>query len=382
MLNFNVLLLGGGLQSLSVAASLKQEGCVVSALISHDIIAFSSRFIDYKRNFPDIENEDVCKAFMIDFLKKRPQHVIIPMGDKMADFLSKNKTLIETYHVKCAVPDYDIFITANDKWNLMKLCKKYQIGHPKTVLLSSETINYCAEYVGFPSLIKPNFSVGARGITLVNNIDELRDKYQYIYKEFGDCTLQEFIKNPGYYYSVMLYRDSMGVFHNYTIIKILRFYPIQGGSSSYCETVTNQKLLDLCQKTLDMLHWVGFADFDVMEDANTSEYKILEINPRVPASLRAAAVSNVNFPAIIVADVLGMSVPEYDYMEGKALRYLGLDILWFIKSPDRFMSKPSFFRFIGRNVFCQDGSLQDPLPLITSFASGLLKCLHLLFNVK
>lgn len=50
---------------------------------------------------------------------------------------------------------------------------------------------------------------------------------------------------------------------------------------------------------MEILDWVGFADFDVLRTKN-GDFKIIEINPRVPASIRAAEISGVNFPALIV----------------------------------------------------------------------------------
>ena len=36
------------------------------------------------------------------------------------------------------------------------------------------------------------------------------------------------------------------------------------------------------------------------------------------------------------------------------LRYLGLDIMWFLKSGKRFSTAPGWFIFFGKNLFYQD----------------------------
>jgi hypothetical protein len=56
--------------------------------------------------------------------------------------------------------------------------------------------------------------------------------------------------------------------------------------------------------------------------------------------------------------------PVNDYRLDVYLRYLPLDCLWFIKSPDRFRTKPSFFKFFGSNLKDQIISLRDPGPLL------------------
>lgn len=96
------------------------------------------------------------------------------------------------------------------------------------------------------------------------------------------------------------------------------------------------------------------ADFDVLQRKDTLEYKIIEINHRVPASLRAAYISGVNFPEIIVRDAVRESKLHYHYLPGSTMRYLGIDLLWFLKSPNRFYSSPSWFHYFGKDVYYQD----------------------------
>ena len=69
-----------------------------------------------------------------------------------------------------------------------------------------------------------------------------------------------------------------------------------------CETIQNETLVCICKDILDALDWVGFADFDIME-SKSGEYKVIEINPRVPASIHAAYIAGVNYPEMIVHDM-------------------------------------------------------------------------------
>ena len=111
----------------------------------------------------------------------------------------------------------------------------------------------------------------------------------------------------------------------------------------------------------------------MLQRLDNGDYKIIEINPRVPASLRAAAVSGVNFPEIIVKDALGESTPEVHYTTGKVLRYLGIDIMWLLKSPNRFHAKPGWLKFIGEDIYYQDIYKQDASTWWTWLAEGLSK---------
>lgn len=362
----NVLLYGGGLQVLSIARSLKDNHHKVYVINDDNALAKCSRYVDGCQNVTcgDAQLLITCvKLWSID--------VIIPMEDKWAEALSLNKHSVESESsAKCAICDIDTYRIASDKTQLLKFCESHNIPHPRTRIISNE-IDDAIEYVGFPSLIKPSCSEGARGIMQVENKEALLSIIKSHTEQYGECSLQEYIEND-HYYNVMLYRSADGSYANHTITHISRFYPIKGGSSSFCTTIENAKLLSICKELLDKLGWVGFADFDVLEKGE-GDFRIIEINPRVPASVRAAAISGINFGEIIVADLLKGEVPTYEYCVGKQLRYLGLDIAWFLASPSRFKTKPCWFRFFGANLFYQDGGCKDLMAMLASIFIGIKK---------
>ena len=361
-----VLLLGGGLQGLSCGCSLYKKHEV--SVVASELMTRKSRF--FKKVYTDVKADES----LFSLLEKEQFDVLIPISDMTVPFVSKNKALIEEkYGVKCAVPDYSLVYQVEDKSRFMAFCEKNGVPHPKTKALTADNLQESATCVGFPALIKPDYSVGARGITRVNTFEELSEKYPSVNKQFGSCTLQEFIENKDFYYNVMLYRDANGNFPAYAMIKIVRMYPIAAGSSSCCVTVENGELLDICKDCLNKLNWVGMADFDVLQRLDNEEYKIIEINPRVPASLRAAAVSGVNFPELIVNDTRGKPLPHYEYQSGQWLRYMGIDIMWLLKSPNRFHAHPSWLKFFGKDLFYQDIYKTDPSTWWTWFVEGVGK---------
>lgn len=367
---FNILLLGGGLQGLSCGESLYKKERYELSVISDEYDIRKSCF--FKKVYP-IKNIDYG-VILKDILSAEHFDLIIPMGDAQVKYLSSHKETIEhDYQVKCAVANEDILSIVVDKSRFMAYCKDKDFPHPRTVPITKNSIESVANEVGFPSLIKPDCSVGARGITRVNSIEELESIYPKIHQHYGDCTLQEFIDNPDYYYNVMMYRDSKGNCDNTVVIKIVRMYPIKAGSSSCCISVENPELVAICKQVLDDLKWVGMADFDVLQRKDTKEYRIIEINPRVPASLRAAFISGVNFPEIIINDMMKLPIPSQHYTIGKVLRYAGIDLLWFLKSPRRFYTSPSWFHFCGRNIYYQDIIKSDRSTWYSWLITGLMK---------
>lgn len=368
-----ILLLGGGLQGLSFGESLyNHEGYELSA-ISNEYDIRKSRFFKKVYAIHGSGYDTTLK----DILSKEYYDVIVPMGDIPVKYLSRHKEAIERdYHAKCAVVAEDILSIVADKSRFMEFCKENDIPHPHTVSLSQSSLEAVAHEVGFPALIKPDFSVGARGITRVDTLDELKSRYPRVSAIYGSCTLQEFIDNPDYYYNVMMYRDVNGNCDNSVVIKIVRMYPVKAGSSSCCISIENPELVGICKRVLDKLNWTGMADFDVLQRKDTMEYKIIEINPRVPASLRAAFISGVNFPEIIIRDTVGINKLHYHYQPGKIMRFLGTDLLWFLKNPNRFSSSPSWFHFIGENVYYQDIFGSDSSTWYSWLIVGIGKLMH------
>lgn len=361
-----ILLLGGGLQGLSCGASLyKQHEVSVAA---KDLMCRKSRF--FKKVYTDVKADES----LYPLLEKERFDVLIPISDFTVPFISKNKDEIERrFGVKCGVVDYEQVYQVEDKSRFMSFCEANGVPHPKTKSLSDDLLEDTASYIGFPALIKPDFSVGARGITRVNSLEELKQRYPHIHSRYGECALQELIENEEYYFNVMLYRDKNGNFTAYAISKIVRMYPVHAGSSSCLIAVENDELLQICKDCLDKLNWVGMADFDVLQRLDNGEYKIIEINPRVPASLRAAAISGVNFPEIIVRDAIGEVAPICSYQTGNTLRYLGIDLMWMIKTPHRLKTQPHWLHFFGKNVYYQDIFKDDISTWWTWFAEGLSK---------
>lgn len=376
----NVLLINGeNVQSICIARSLREDGHRVILFANSKISSgYVSRYMSEKHIVPDVcHNRKAFEDYFYNYILTKKVDIIIPMGDEGATFLSINKEHIEQkYNCKCAVPTYSVFNVASNKQNLMELCRKYNLPHPRTKAITLDTITEVAEYVGYPAMIKPNISAGAKGIVKVRNRDELEQKLPGIIEQYGSSTLQEYVHQSGHYYNVMMYRNKQGDISAYTIIKIMRFFPIKGGSSCYCQTVEHAYLLDVCKQTLELLNWIGFADFDILEDAETGELKIIEINPRVPSSLQAASAAGVNFAKIIMADEFNLSIPNYKYIIGKEVRWFGLDVMWFLFSKQRFSYRPSWFRFWGHNVSYQDGSVKDPLPMFMGCLAGVIKYLN------
>ena len=285
------------------------------------------------------------------------------MGDITAEFVCKNKQELEGItHV--TAPDYLTFQKGYDKNQLMNLCKEKGYPHPLTIDLSKFACleKSLFEDFPFPGLLKPNCTTGGRGMTMIADYDDLMRKYPSVHKEYGDCHLQRFVREGGRQIKVQLYVEEDGTLIACSVLNKVRWYPVKGGSSCCAITINNDKIVKICHNVLKDIKWVGFADFDTIEDPDTGELLIMEINPRLPACIGASVFAGINWGEILVNGALNRPQKTYICKEGVVLRHLGFDVLWFLHSSNRFKTRPSWFQFFSRNVYYQDFHVSDLKP--------------------
>lgn len=371
-----VLVLGCGTQGLALVRSLRCDGFYVILLYGdrHNY-ADMSRYVSKKIycTFPQLSAEyfDV----LISIIKTERVDTIIPMGDTAAEMMSRNKDVLLQY-VKYLMPDYDTFLRVYDKHNLMKLCMERGYPHPMTIIDVENISSIEEDSLQFPLLIKPNITCGARGMTLVDDYHELLKKYPSIRAEYGECHLQKYIKPGGAQVEVQLFINERHELVNSSVIYKYRWYPEKGGSSCCAKSVRNEKIVSILYDLLKTVGWIGFADFDTIEDPDTGELLIMELNPRVPACVKTAIEAGIDWGQIIVDGYLNNSHKHYEYKEGEFLRHLGFEMLWFLKSPNRWHTFPCWFNFWGKHIHYQDMSdWTDPLPFICGTLRNLKKVL-------
>lgn len=354
----SVLLLEAYLiQSQVIAKSLHNAGYrVISFCEEKSSYGYHTKYVDEKHLTISCEgHQEEYYQLLLDYIKNHKVSAIIPMSDESARIIAQHQEEILRFStVSC--PQIDSFIKGYDKNQLMKVCKQLGIGHPLTIDLSESDD---LENLKYPAILKPNITSGGRGMSIVNNEDELRVIIPKTIEEYGNCHVQEFIPQGGRQIKVQLLVDKNKNLVCSSVMQKTRWYPVKGGSSCCNITIEEPQLVNDCFSVLKELNWRGFADFDVIEDPRDKTLKIMEINPRVPACIKNTVLSGIDWGEIIVNDIRQLPQKTYNYLPGNVLRFLGFDILWFLKSPDRFSTKPSWFKFFGKNVSYQDLDWSD-----------------------
>lgn len=371
----NILFLGTGTQALSVLRPLAKSGHYIFFVSDeHGNYADLSKYVTKTYYIDSKIDEPGFLDLAVDVIQKEKIDTVIPSGDASAELVSKNLEVFSRL-VKIKAPDYETFLKGYDKNLLMNLCREKGYPHPITIDMGAVDINDSCVFdtFPFPGLLKPNCTTGGRGMTMIDNYESLKTIYPQVKVQFGECHLQRFIKEGGHQVKIQLYIDDKGNLVNSSVLDKVRWYPVKGGSSCCAVSIENKELVDICYNILKDIKWVGFADFDTIEDSNTHELLIMEINPRIPACIGAAVNAGINWGQIIVDGNLGNKQSCYKYETGVVLRHLGFDVLWFLKSPNRFKARPSWFCFFGRKIGYQDFSLLDMKPFIVGTYHNIKK---------
>lgn len=350
-----LILDGGAAHAMAIAECLKKSGYSVAVLCDNsNEYGYHTKYADERYLGKDSHEKDYAE-WMLNFLKEHHFDVLIPTSDTAAEFMSFHKKEIQKF-AGVLMPDREVFKKGYDKNELMTVCKEHGFPYPFTVDLRKVSIDDSEELNSFPypGLLKPNLTSGGRGMTLINTYDDLKRIYPKIRAQYGECHLQQYIKAGGRQVKVQIMTDKDGNPAFSSVIWKQRYYPVNGGSSCCNVTIDNPTIAKTCGEVLKAIGWVGFADFDLIENPDTHELLIMEINPRIPACVRSAFKSGMDYATMIADATLGLPLKDYRYTPGKRLRHLGFDVLWFLKSSDRFKAKPSWFRFFGKDTYYQD----------------------------
>jgi len=312
---------------------------------------------------PDLR-PDAFIEWLVRFLSSEEVDVVIPIGARITQLLSKNKGALKD-HVNMFLVDFDLYQKAVDKAQTMKIAMENNIPCPKTYFPEEQSLEQIMNKIEYPAVIKPRFGVAARGFTIVRSKEEMEGLFRKTESKYGKCIVQEYIPHAGMQYKAEILMSKQQDVLSWVVYNKPRHYPPEGGSSTLNCTVDRPDILNIAERILRAMDWYGMGDCDFIEDPRDNIPKLMEINPRFTRSIKIASLAGVDFFYKVYQLAMGEAVqPDRRYQVGIYLRYLPGDVLWFLKSKDRFIARPSFFKFYSRNMKDEIVSLKDPGALI------------------
>lgn len=367
-----VLLIGGADQQVfPMIRSFHNLKCRVSVISNSRLdIGYTSRFVDDKiLGVCDEKRPEETLDTIRRTLEKERFTAVIPMNDFVAGILSDNKDEFSKGSYIC-VNNHEVFAKAIDKLETMRICDECGIPCPKT-FLGDKALEFDDTGWQYPLVIKPRIGYGARGFNIVENRKQMETLINKVQRDFGDALIQEYIPQTGAQYQVEAFMQK-GCCKAIVIMDKLRWYPLNGGSSTINVTIRDNEIEKSCIDLLKATGWVGYASLDLIRDPRDGVVKVMEINPRLNGTAKICFAAGVNLAEMFLEEATGKNVTERrDYKTGIFLRYFLKDILWFIKSPDRLKTKPSWFSW--RNTVDEIVDLRDIVPFISYSIVSLRK---------
>ncbi|MBT7701381.1 MAG: ATP-grasp domain-containing protein [Verrucomicrobia bacterium] len=363
-----VLLLGADEnESLPVLASLHRQGIPITAAAPRRIsMGLFSRYPRHRLICPDPnEHPEAFVDWVEQTVRDGDYPVTMVCGETATWLLASALERLSPY-TKIPIVDESHFFVCRDKSKTMQAAERLGIPIPKTYYPDDVGIEAVAQTIpAYPVVLKPCISNGARGISYPEDADDLKALYAKTKAEYKSCIVQEFVPHSGMQYKAEVVLDAEGKALVGGVYDKPRFYPPSGGSSTLNSTVDRPDILELATRFLQGIGWYGMGDCDFIMDPRDNTPKLMEVNPRFTRSIKILVEAGLDYPYILYCVAIGRSVePQFNYRKGLYMRYFLSDCVWFLRSPDRFRARPSFFWFFGRNLRDEIFSWADPGPTL------------------
>lgn len=330
---FDVLVLNGDLrQALVAVRSLGRHGLRVAlAATSADGAAFASRYCSAGFAFPAEESPDAYFGCLKDWLRKIGARVVLPSHDGTTALLRRHRTEL-TSLARLAIASEPALDIAVSKERTLAAATSVGMHVPEEFIIHAPgDLGAAIAAVGFPAVVKPSeswLSDGRQGLwagpTLVVNATETEAVIARLTRFGGRALFQKFL--PGRRDAVsFIYRD--GRFHARFAQWAQRTRPPVGGESVLRQAIAIPADLGDCSEALIRnIGLEGYSEVEFRRDATGVPY-LMEINPRLSASVEVAVRAGVDFPLLLYQWAAGEPSPTIaKYRTGGWMRHLGGDI--------------------------------------------------------
>ncbi len=299
--------------ALAVVRSLGRRG--VSVIVGSDrpaSLASSSRYCARHVTYPSPTRErDAFGRFLVDFVTRESVDVVIPVTDVTTHAVSQHQLEIDRY-TAAAVPPFEAFEAATNKWTLMQRAAAGGQRTPQTHFVADlMALEAVIDEVQYPAVVKPARSrVPVNGGWISTSVHYAPSRAALIelyentpYLAVHPSLIQERIVGSGL--------GVFALFNHGTLLaafahRRLREKPPSGGVSVLRESVAlDRRLEEAAVRLLGPLGWHGVAMLEFKKSCCTGESFLMEVNGRFWGSLQLAIDAGVDFPWLVHQLALG-----------------------------------------------------------------------------
>jgi predicted ATP-grasp superfamily ATP-dependent carboligase len=362
----DVLVLGANLrQGLTAMRSLGRGGLRVGAAdrtLEGLVPAFASRWCQVGLGLPDvITDEEAFTNALIAVLEDCPTVVVLPVDDSYLHVLNRNRADIERRTI-LALPPAPALSLLDNKSETLALATSLGIPVPEGIIVEDVSdADAASRLVGFPAVVKPSDSwpdlpIEQRGDSARLFCHAARDSAELVsavsdmLASGGIPIVQPWL--PGAREAVSVFVVSGKVYAMFAQIAY-RMLPPLGGSSIYRESIPPpEDIADAAEALALAAGLEGYAEVEFRRDAS-GRAVLMEVNPRLSASVEIAVRAGVDFPLMSVRHAARQPLPpSRGYRAGMRMRWLGGDLQWLCRSitDRRAPDVPGFWSGLGELV--------------------------------
>lgn len=361
-----VLLLDGyGRQVPSLLHQLRQLGCKVTTMCESKLdVGYTSRYPSRRIVVHGIREDEAIYRKAIEQELKYGYDILFPILERATDICTDGPIQKEYPDLKIIAASREAFLKAYDKQQTMKVCMENHIPCPITKM-DNETLDEYLDKVSFPICAKPRKGSGGAGFKRILNRKELDSYIDDGTIVVDEYVIQELIPKGGLQYGGYVMMDNQHNPQSTLVVESCRWFPIDGGPGCYIRTINHKGMIDSTNRLFESMKWKSFGHVGFIMDPRDNTPKVMEINGRIPASIKICEWAGTE-PVRNMLDLVygkkiegsNKSIPEH-----LALRYFHTDLMWLIKNPDRWKVKPGWFDFRKSKDYIF--SWADPLPFFS-----------------
>ena len=322
--------------------ALKEEGYEVILLNSNPATIMTDTKIANKVYMEPLDLEHVAKILRYE----RPDGLICSMGGQTGLNLGMqlhNKGILEECQVELLGTSFDAINRAEDRELFKELCEKLNEPIIRSVIATSiEEIVAAADEIGYPVILRPAFTLGGTGGGFAENSDELLPLAKNALKlsPVSQVLVEKSVK--GYKeIEFEVVRDKTDTAIMICSMENIDPVGIHTGDSIVVApalTLSDSDFMMLKESALRIIKELGIeggCNVQYALDPNSSNYYVIEVNPRVSRSSALASkasgypIARVNakiacgltLDEIMVANMKASSEPVLNYLVCKLPRF-------------------------------------------------------------
>lgn len=328
-------------QSLVTIRSLGRRGLRVAALgTSTGLPAFSSRWCQHSFQAPTYEQDpEPFLAFVTEVLDRYKIGVVITSSDDVVALIRQHRERFAP-QVAFALAKEPALGIAISKEQTLEIAQQLGIGIPRGVKVETTSdVESALREVGLPAVVKPIESwvwdaqeqKGKRLVAkLVTTPDEARRAVEELTGTGVGVLFQQFLSGRREAVNLLY---AHGRIHARFAQWARRTHPPLGGVSVFRQSIAvPPDIGDHAERLVREIALEGYSEVEFRRDDAGKPY-LMEINPRLSASIEVAVRAGVDFPYLLYQWARGEQIDKVEgYREGVWMRFLGGDIMTTIES--------------------------------------------------